>query len=173
MKDLRQFIKTTIREFLNENHIQDNIKNYLIDGKYLFHYTLTDYLDDILHEGLIPRKNPNSYYKDGSEGIFLTTSQSLYKANLPQSLIDVTDEYYEDKESYDYKPLVRLWIDVTKLNLNKLTWDDDYILNKYGWNKATTDKEKVIESLDIWGSVAYLDTIPKNIIVKYDFDYLN
>jgi len=102
-----------------------------------------------------------------------TTSQSLYKANLPQSLMDIMDEYYEDEESYGYKPLVRLWIDVTKLDLNKLTWDDDYILNKYGWNKATTDKEKVIESLDIWGSVAYLDTIPKNIIVKYDFDYSN
>ena len=57
--------------------------------------------------------------------------------------------------------------------MNKLIWGDDYISNKYGWNKATTDKEKVIESLDIWGSVAYLDTIPKNFIVKYDFDYSN
>ena len=64
MKDLRQFIKTTIREFLNENYVNDNVKNYLIDGKYLFHYTLTDYLDDIKIEGLIPRKNPNSYYRD-------------------------------------------------------------------------------------------------------------
>jgi len=82
MKDLKQFIKTTIREFLNENHIEDSLNNYLIDGKYLFHYTLTDYLDDILEDGLISRKNPNSYYKDGSKGIFSTTSQSLYKANL-------------------------------------------------------------------------------------------
>ena len=67
MKDLKQFIKTTIREFINENYVNDNIKNYLIDGKYLFHYTLTDYLDGIKVDGLIPRKNPNSYYKDGSE----------------------------------------------------------------------------------------------------------
>ncbi len=171
MKDLRQFIKTTIREFLIENHISDNIKNYLIDGKYLFHYTLTDHLDDIEIEGLIPRKNPNSYYKEGSEGVFLTTSQSLYKANLPQSLMDVMEEYYEDELSYEKKPIVRLWIDVTKLDLNKLTWDDDYILNKYGWNKAGTDNEKIIESLDIWGSVAYLGVISKDLIVKYDFDY--
>ena len=173
MKDLKQFIKTTIREFINENYVNDNIKNYLIDGKYLFHYTLTDYLDDIKVDGLIPRKNPNSYYKDGSEGIFLTTSQSLYKANLPQSLMDVMDEYYEDEENYDVKPIVRLWIDVTKLDLDKLTWDDDYILNKYGWNKAETNSEKIIESLDIWGSVAYLGIISKNLIVKYDFDYSN
>ena len=59
MKDLKQFIKTTIREFINENYVNDNIKNYLIDGKYLFHYTLTDYLDGIKVDGLIPRKNPN------------------------------------------------------------------------------------------------------------------
>jgi len=170
---LRKFIKTTIHEYLNEDYLKRAIKNYLIEGKYLFHYTLTDYLDDIKTEGLIPRKNPNSYYKGGSKGVFLTTSSSLNKANLPQSLYDVMDDYYENKENYDVKPIVRLWIDVTKLDLDKLTWDDDYILNRYGWNKAKTDKEKIIESLDIWGSVAYLGTIPSKFIVKYDFDYKN
>ena len=169
---MKNYIKTKLNEFLKEN-FEDSIKNYLIDGKYLFHYTLTDYLDDILEEGLIPRKNPNSYYKDGSEGIFLTTSQSLYKANLPQSLIDIMDEYYEYEESFDTKPIVRLWIDVTKLDLNKLTWDDDYILNRYGYNKSVSDKEKIIESLDIWGSIVYLDIISKNLIVNHDFDYSN
>ena len=64
MNNSREFIKTTIREFLNKNKIQ----NYLIDGKYLFHYTLTEYLDDIRIEGLIPRKNPNSFYKSGQIG---------------------------------------------------------------------------------------------------------
>lgn len=171
---MSKFIKTTVRDFLNENNnIEDNIQKYLIDGKYLFHYTLTEHLENILSEGLIPRKYPNSYYKDGSKGIFLTTSHSLYKANLPQTLMEVVYEYYEDVEAYETKPLVRLWIDVSKLDLSKLTWDDDYILNKYDWNKATTDSEKIIESLDTWGSVAYLDQIPKEFITKYDFDYLN
>ena len=171
---MKEFIKTKLKESLNENYnIKNNIENYLIDGKYLFHYTLTDNLNDILTDGLIPRKYPNSYYQNGSNAIFLTTAQSLYKANLPQSLMDVMGEYYENEENYDYKPIVRLWIDVTKLNLNEFTWDDDYNSNSYGWNKATTDNEKIIESLNIWGAVAYLNNIPKNLIAKYDFDYGN
>lgn len=171
---MKQFINTKIKDFLNENKlIKNKLENYLIDNKYLFHYTLTENLDDILDEGLIPRKNPNSYYKNGIKGIFLTTSHSLYNANLPQSLMDIMNEYYENEEDIEHKPIVRLWIDVSKLDLNKLTWDDDYILNKYDWNKATTDIEKIIESLDVWGSIAYLDVIPKSAIIKYDFNYLN
>ena len=87
--------------------------------------------------------------------------------------MDVMDEYYKDEKTDDIKPLVRLWVDVTKLDLDKFAWDDDYILNQYGWNKAKTDEEKIIESLDIWGSVTYLDRIPKNLIIKYDFNYLS
>jgi guanylate kinase len=34
MKDLKQFIKTTIREFLNEN--KNNIKDYFFDDGYHF-----------------------------------------------------------------------------------------------------------------------------------------
>jgi hypothetical protein len=51
--------------------------------------------------------------------------------------------------------------------------DDDYILNKYGWNKANTKNEKIIESLDVWGSIAYLGNIPPNLIINADFDYFN
>lgn len=170
MSNIRKYIQEIIKESFNETN---NINKYLIEGRYLFHYTLTEYLDEILKEGLIPRKNPNSYYNNGSKGIFLTTSYSLYKANLPQSLIDIMGEYYENEDSYDNKPLVRLWVDISKLDTNKLTWDDDYVLNKYGWNKAINNTEKVIESLDIWGSVAYIGNISKNAIVKYDFNYSN
>ncbi len=161
-------------EFVNENISNSSIlKDYLIGGKYLYHYTLTENLEDILEEGLLPRKNPNSYYKDGSNGIFLTTSGSLYNTNLPETLMQVMNDYNENIEEYDNKPLVRLWIDVSKLDINKFIWDDDYILNKYGWNKALDKLDKVIESLELWGSIAYLDNIPSNLIVKYDFDYSN
>lgn len=149
-----------------------SLKDYLIEGRYLYHYTQTYHLDDIMSDGLIPRKNPNSYYKDGAEGVFLTTSGSLYKANLPESLMDLMEDYYSSDEEGD-KPIVRLWIDVTGLDAVKFTWDDDYILNKYGWNKANTDEERLIESLDIWGSIVYMDTIPPGLIVKHDFDYLS
>ena len=64
-------------------------------------------------------------------------------------------------------------VDVSKLDINKFTWDDDYILNKYGWNKAVDKFDKVIESLDLWRSIVYLDNIPNSLIIKYDFDYSN
>lgn len=160
-------------EFISENKAVDIFTKYLIDGKYLYHYTLTDNLDTIETDGLIPRKNPNSYYTNGSNGIFLTTSKSLYKANLPETLMDIMNDYYENDDDTEIKPIVRLTIDVSQLDANKFIWDDDYILNKYGWNKAETHMDKIIESLEIWGSVAYLGTIPPNLIIKSDFEYYN
>lgn len=167
-------MKTTLIEFIKEelNGLLDRLKPYLIDGKYLYHYTLTDNLDEIKEYGLIPRRYPNSYYLNGSKGVFLTKSVSLYKANLPQSLMDVMNDYNDNDNEDDEKPLVRLTIDVSKLE-NKFTWDDDYILNKYGWNKTQSDEDKIIESLDIWGSISYLGNISPNLIVKQDFDYYN
>jgi len=161
-------------QFLNENtEIKNKLNDFLIDGRYLYHYTLTDNLDSIMDDGLIPKKYSNSYYKDGAIGIFLTRFDSLYKANLPQPLMDEMDEYYENEELYDTKPIVRLWVDVNELDVNKIIWDDDHILNKYGWNKAISNTDKIIESLDIWGSIAYLGTISKSAIIKYDFEYFN
>jgi hypothetical protein len=175
-KKFNKFKMKYLKTF-NENNSNTDlytvIKPYLIEGKYLYHYTKTENLDEIKDYGLIPRKYPNSHYSKGSVGIFLTSSSSLYKANLPQELMDLIGEYYEDEDAYDEKPLVRLTIDITSLDFNKFIWDDDYILNKYGWNKAKTDIDKIKESLDIWGSIAYLGTIPPELIIKEDFDYSN
>ena len=175
-EDIRKMIDKVknFKESVNENFdLKSKLTNYFFDDKYLYHYTQTDNLDSIKEEGLIPRKYPNSHYSKGSVGIFLTTSSSLYKANLPEPLMDLMDDYYENEDAYDEKPLIRLTIDVSKLDISKFIWDDDYILNKYGWNKAETDIDKIIESLDIWGSIAYLDVIPPSLIVKTDFDYSN
>lgn len=152
--------------------LMDLLKPYLIEGKYLYHYTPTYNLDDIKEKGLIPRKPPNSFYKDGIEGIFLTNKSSLYSANLPQNLMNLMDEYYENGEEYE-KPIVRLTIDVTQLNPDKITWDDDYIMNQYKWNKANTDEDKIIESIDIWGTISYKGLIPPELIINEDFDYLS
>ena len=138
----------------------------------MYHYTPTYNLDDIKEEGLIPRKTPNSFYKDGIQGIFLTNKSSLYSANLPQNLMNLMDEYYENGEE-DEKPIVRLTIDVTQLNPDKITWDDDYIMNQYKWNKANTDEDKIIESIDIWGTISYKGLIPPELIINEDFDYLS
>jgi hypothetical protein len=155
---------------INEN-ITDRLSNYLIDGKYLYHYTLTDNLESIMDEGLIPKRHPNSFYVEGTEGIFLTTSSSLYNANLPQSLIDVMDEYYEDEESYSEKPIVRLTVDITKLDNDLFDVDDDYKMNLYGWNKSENDEDKIIESLDLWKSITYKGIINSKLIKNIDFNY--
>jgi hypothetical protein len=133
--------------------------------------TLTDNLESIIDEGLIPKRYPNSFYEEGTEGIFLTTSPSLYNANLPQSLMDVMDEYYEDEESYDKKPIVRLTVDITKLDNDLFDVDDDYKMNLYGWNKSENDEDKIIESLDLWRSITYNGIISSELIKNIDFNY--
>ena len=183
---LQELANIKTKGILDIGDFKKKLKYHLIEGKYLYHYTLTDNLDSIKEEGLIPRKNPNSHYATGSQAIFLTKSSSLYNANLPQSLMDVMDAYYgseEDTEDDDdeiweghqtdhgQKPIVRLTIDVSKLDIEKFIWDDDYILNRYKWNKAKAHADKIIESLDVWGSIAYSAIIPPNVIVKVDFDY--
>ncbi len=43
------------KQFLNENvDLENKLKNHLIDGKYLYHYTQTEYLEYIMKEGLHP-----------------------------------------------------------------------------------------------------------------------
>ena len=169
MNNLQESIRRILREEVN--NLLNRLKPYLIEGKYLYHYTPTYNLNDIKEEGLIPRKNPNSFYKNGIKGVFLTNKTSLYGANLPQDLMDLMDEYYENEEGE--KPIVRLTIDVTQLNPNKITWDDDYIMNQYKFNKANVDKDKIIESIDIWGTISYKGLIPPELIINEDFDYLS
>jgi hypothetical protein len=167
--NLQENIKRILREEFN--NLLERLKPYFIGGKYLYHYTPTYNMVDIQEEGLIPRKNPNSFYYGGIEGIFLTNKSSLYSANLPQNLMDLMDKYYEKEE--DEKPIVRLTIDVTQLNPNKITWDDDYIMNSYKWNKALTDEGKIIESIDMWGAITYKGIIPPKFIINEDFNYLS
>ena len=49
--------------------------------------------------------------------------------------------------------------------------DDDYLENRYGWNKGKTHEEKLEESLNIWGSIAYKGIIEPKYIIDKDFDY--
>lgn len=167
-------MKVKFKDFINEksDNLLELLRPNLIGGEYLYHYTLTYNLDEIMSSGLIPRMYPNSYYENGSNAVFLTNSETLYKANLPQELMDKMEEYYNDGEDGD-KPIVRLKIKITNLNINKFTYDDDYSENRYNWNKAISNIDKIVESLYIWGSIAYTDKIPKENIIGYDFNYGN
>jgi len=139
--------------------------------KYLYHYTLVDNLESIMNDGLIPNKNIN--YKNGSESVFLTNKSSLSKINLPQHLMDELDWFYEEIGEYknEDRPIIRLKIDVSKLDRDLFVPDDDYLENRYGWNKAKTHEEQIEESLYIWGSVAYKGIIEPKYIIDKDFDY--
>ena len=56
--NIEKTLKNQLREY-DENRggagLFDKIKPYLMDGTYLYHYTLTDNLKSIMHEGLIPK----------------------------------------------------------------------------------------------------------------------
>lgn len=149
-------MKTKFKEFLNYS---------------LYHYTLVENLDSILEEGIIPNKNIN--YNKGSNAVFLTNKSSLYNANLPQRLMDEMDRFYDENDKYDNedKPIVRLTISLKGLNENNFYPDDDYLENRYNWNKAKTFEKQKEESLEIWGSIAYKGIIPLKNIINVDFNY--
>lgn len=75
MKELKQFIKTTIREFLNENK-----NNYLVEvipNKYVYHTSNPIFRDKISKEGLIPKGKSETWLSDtkiDSEVIFVVNS---------------------------------------------------------------------------------------------------
>lgn len=137
-------------------HFVAEIQRHLWSGKYLYHFTLEYNLDEILDEGLIPRKYPNSHYPKGCQGIFLTPVNSYYRANLPKEL--------EDQEC------VRLKVDVSNLDFNNFYPDDDYLM-LFDDDKSLSTKDKVIKSLDSGCGVCYKGTIPPDNIVEHTKDY--
>jgi RimJ/RimL family protein N-acetyltransferase len=105
MKDLRKFIKTTIREFLNENH-----NSHLVDvtpNKYVYHTSNPIFRDKISKEGLIPKGKSESWLSDTKiDGKVIFVVNSNKKKYFFDSTYD--DDIYQ--------------IDTTKLN-NK--WYND------------------------------------------------
>lgn len=158
----------------DDKDLMAELKGNLIDGSILYHYTLVENLDDIFREGLKSNKNPN--YKDGSKAVFLTNKESVSDANVSHTISSALDDFYDEVGDDDYneedKPVVRIHVRIDNLDMSKFTWDDDYAANLYKWNKADTRVGKIAESLYIWGTIAYLDDIPKENIVDSDFYYL-
>ena len=62
MKDLKQFIKTTIREFLNENHNSHLVE--VIPNKYVYHTSNPIFRDKISKEGFIPKEKSEGWLSD-------------------------------------------------------------------------------------------------------------
>lgn len=75
MKDISQIIKTTIREFLNENY-NDKLEEVL-PNKYVYHKSNKIFRDRISKEGLIPKGRSETWLSDtkiDGEVIFATNS---------------------------------------------------------------------------------------------------
>lgn len=131
MKDLRQFIKTTIREFLNEN------KTYKLP-KYLYHLTSLEKFENIKKDGGL---NPEfSKQSKGEKGIYLTDDISVAK--------NYSGFYDEDTK------LVLLKISTTGLNLTKFSSDDYELqdfLNDGGWG----NNDERVGEYDKWYDVPW------------------
>lgn len=158
-------------EFYTENfNYETELEKHFREGKYLYHYTLSDNMEEILEEGLIPRKNPNSFYQNGCQGVFLTTTSSFNKANLPQELIDEVDIYFESgDEDIEGHPLTQLKVNVENLDINKFHPDDDY-LRRHKDEGDLPIGEQIINSLNYGWGVCYKGNIPKENIVGYTKD---
>lgn len=121
MKDLKQFIKTTIREFLNENHLNSKLIE-VIPNKYVYHTSNPVFRDKISKEGLIPKGKSETWLSD---------------TNIDGKVIFVVNSNKEDyrfDSTYD-DDIYR--IDTTKLN-NK--WYNDPNFDDDGLHLITFDK---------------------------------
>lgn len=111
MKDLRKFIATTIREYLNENQNSDN---------YLYHGTSLENVENIINNGF----NEDTYWGDES-----TAEQYAYSYNEPvlikipkSEIINLIEpnstliNFYEDNidEDEDYKDIIDSWYNSTQ-----------------------------------------------------------
>jgi len=131
MKNLRQFIKTTIREFLNENKI------YKLP-QYLYHLTSLEKFQNIKKEGGL--KPEFSKQSKGEKGIYLTDDISVAKNY---------SSFYET----DTK-LVLLKISTIGMDLNKFSSDDYELqdfLNHDGWG----NNDERISDFDKWYEVPW------------------
>ena len=106
MKDLKKFIANTIREFLNENRLNNKLIK-VIPNKYVYHTSNPFFRDKISKEGLIPKGKSETWLSD---------------TNIDGKVIFVVNSNKEDyrfDSTYD-DDIYR--IDTTKLN-NK--WYND------------------------------------------------
>lgn len=164
---LKKFIKTTIREFLNENmehNYKKEFERILSGNRYkLYHITPSKNVDSILENGLIPRKNPNMDYDEYYEtidGVFLSLDSDISSSNIPMSIIR------------NKIPLSILEVDIRNLDFNLFDKDDN--TEYYGDNNY----QKLVKSLKRHKSLSYKGIIEPRYIklisdkLKKKDDYL-
>ena len=174
----------TYRLFENETEdFKTTLLNNVWDDEnsgyhYLYHFTLTDNINSILEDGLIPRKYPNSNYENGCDGVFLTSKQDTYGANLPGILINILEDFYQ--EYYDEEgevigeepsdsdsPLTIMKIRIDNLDFSLSNSDDDYNVYHSITDKENDRERHVLNSLTDYGAICYKGIIPEENIIDY------
>jgi hypothetical protein len=138
MKDLKQFIKTTIREFLNENNNSHLVG--VIPNKYVYHTSNPIFRDKISKEGLIPKGKSESWLsntKIDGKVIFVVNSNkkkyffdSTYDDDIYQ--IDTTklnNKWYNDP-NFDSDGLHLITFENIPLNSIKLIYKGSFSLDE-------------------------------------------
>ena len=139
-------------------NFQSDLSSMFWDNEYLYHFTLEWNVDSIKEEGLIPRAEPNSFYKDGCEGVFLTDRQEADRANLPSSIWDEVEQ-----SNGEYPVITRLKISTKGLDFNQFYPDDDHKLIS---DKGVNKESEVISSLQNGWGLCYKGNISPNNIVE-------
>jgi GNAT superfamily N-acetyltransferase len=160
MKDLKQFIKTDIREFLNENHNSHLVE--VTPNKYVYHTSNPIFRDKISKEGLIPKGKSESWLSDtkiDGKVIFVVNSNkkkyffdSTYDDDIYQ--IDTTklnNKWYNDP-NFDSDELHLITFENIPLNSIKLIYKGSFSLDESinienpstdEYNDIVVDGEKV------------------------------
>jgi len=149
MKDLKKFIKTTIREFLIENKNSHLVE--VIPNKYVYHTSNPIFRDKISKEGLIPKGKSESWLsntKIDGKVIFVVNSNkkkyffdSTYDDDIYQ--IDTTklnNKWYNDP-NFDSDELHLITFENIPLNSIKLIYKGSFSLDEsINIEKPSTDE---------------------------------
>ena len=176
MKDLRQFIKTIIREFLNEN--KNNHLEEVIPNKYVYHTSNPIFRDKISKEGLIPKGKSESWLSgtkiDGKVIFVVNSNKENYRFDSTYDddiyRIDTTklnNKWYNDPNFDDGLHLITF--DKIPLNSIKLIYKGSFTLDE----SINIENNKIEKLADDFinhftdNSNFNINNIPKEILNKF------
>lgn len=99
---MKNFIKTTLQDFLNENHTPHLVE--VIPNKYVYHTSNPIFRDKILEEGLIPKGKSESWLSDTK-----IDGQVIFAVNSNDKKYVWDSTYDDDIYQIDTTGLKNVW----------------------------------------------------------------
>ncbi len=157
MKDLKQFIKTTIREFLNENRNTNNIDdvfNHFMNKN--LNYELQEYLENSYEElkELIKNNSIKAYRLLNVDDINDININNLGKHFTTDKENTTSDDFLEKigvidfEGNYDYE---KFFVVEVETNINNVDWHQtfDNRINYYGEDEINFISDKNLKIINI------------------------